>query len=934
MRDREDKQASYSASDSSHHGRTYTGAHSSVRGPKSIGHRESRESLSAAISPPPLKRQRTASDYFKSAAHNSCPKSLRRRPNTGPSALRHSFNGHSISFVDQQSRRAHDPAPSWKSYSFPAPPAYREHEHQLSNASSKKSDAPHLDRSSKTAPSTKRACPVCEKTSDTTYNPLIVCPGCERPYHDSCRNPSLIAGVDPHQWRCATCLSSNGTRKGPRKSLGLSLCGHSVDKEIPESRFRKSLGTSSLPVREDIALVSDTGTRSPQVPILGRIVPGNPRPNASESEIIGLSGRPKLNGPERTEVPNTPTQRSSQLDEPKHTAKTGIDEDIVSGTQPHTGSIAALVVLCSVCRKQRVLAKNGNESTKCRSCRNRSLIVEAGKLEIPETPDAAPTQGAKTRSSPDVLVSTPVSAVQTAPAPWFETGLVTSKPKIKKVGDDETPCTFTESHETLIDIDTPVEVSQVADTEGKKTLHKLDDATDRNPLKDHSRMQQSHLGDREKTLPEHSHPRFTTSLVNSRQEPPLTKKPENRRAEECTVLDASLSGQTEPLPPTIPEANELPSATSTTMIFIERAPLHTNPESLPHLGKESTTPPAPPNRHTNRELVRIALVSAGGSPLNALQVLDWLPNNISYLQKGGAAWEGSTKAALSKFPEFRGNKFAGARNLKAYNFMEAKTRLQYQRQYHEYCTTLESLSSRPNKPSPQNHYETATHSTRETECEIRRLKAVKSAPTPMSHTLTTTEPKHTLTSSSNNILGKNSPGDTLFMPFERTTPRQQATTLEYAQETNRETSLFKVFQQFQKPSIDVMTQEGKAKKIAEIRARPSRKKFFGSDHRLAHVRRYGRQDIHDESDGAWKRDPRKVEEKKPRREKDVDMTDRVNTRTLREVFNLPANAIPMNDGQGELAFRDGTLINGRLPRPRHIYRVGKIFGGELTTRLG
>jgi hypothetical protein len=74
-------------------------------------------------------------------------------------------------------------------------------------------------------------------------------------------------------------------------------------------------------------------------------------------------------GPERTEVPNTPTQQSSQLHIPSPLLNLrggATQEDIV----PSAGSlyieptpparITFGTVLCTVCHKQRLLAKSGN----------------------------------------------------------------------------------------------------------------------------------------------------------------------------------------------------------------------------------------------------------------------------------------------------------------------------------------------------------------------------------------------------------------------------------------------------------------------------------------------------------------------------------------------------------------------------------------------
>jgi len=169
------------------------------------------------------------------------------------------------------------------------------------------------------------------------------------------------------------------------------------------------------------------------------------------------------------------------------------------------------------------------------------------------------------------------------------------------------------------------------------------------------------------------------------------------------------------------------------------------------------------------------------------------------------------------------------------------------------------------------------------------------------------------------------------MPFERVVERIPKANLSYMENAERETS-YKAFLMSQRNSnIEPMTEDAKVRRLADIKARPSRKGFFGSENRLSHIRGYGREDIHDEREGAWKR--RRVGHGANSTIKggDGSLLDGGAT-TLREVFDLPENAIPMNDGQAELAFRDGTRVNERLPRSRKIFKVGKMFGGELTVR--
>lgn len=91
-----------------------------------------------------------------------------------------------------------------------------------------------------------------------------------------------------------------------------------------------------------------------------------------------------------------------------------------------------------------------------------------------------------------------------------------------------------------------------------------------------------------------------------------------------------------------------------------------------------------------------------------------------------------------------------------------------------------------------------------------------------------------------------------------------------------------------------------------------------------HVRN-NKKDIHDEKDGAWT--PRPADKTKDNKAKEagVAMTDRHTAMNLGDLFNLPANPLLMLHERG-LAFRDGTLVNGKLPRPKVIYKVGKKLG--------
>jgi hypothetical protein len=117
-----------------------------------------------AISPPPLKRQRTTYDK--------------------PSS---SFSGRMTTAPTVQSNREPDIISASKS--FPAPTARRRHDSRYTHYASGRR---HVSSS---VP--KPTCLFCDKSSATSYNPIVACPGCSKPYHDSCRTPPLAPDIQP-----------------------------------------------------------------------------------------------------------------------------------------------------------------------------------------------------------------------------------------------------------------------------------------------------------------------------------------------------------------------------------------------------------------------------------------------------------------------------------------------------------------------------------------------------------------------------------------------------------------------------------------------------------------------------------------------------------------------------------------------------------------
>jgi hypothetical protein len=350
-------------------------------------------------------------------------------------------------------------------------------------------------------------------------------------------------------------------------------------------------------------------------------------------------------------------------------------------------------------------------------------------------------------------------------------------------------------------------------------------------------------------------------------------------------------------------------------------------------------------RYTMRQLARIALVSANGSRMTTSQIFLWLARTFPYLQVGEDGWERNVQACLSRFDEFDSRTIPGdRRSRKLYGFKDVGTRERYEEEYSDIFATLGPHSKKELNISRENK----NHSKE----PVNMMRAVKSAPsrpflmnkqaspsstkiqTNSMHSSPLTKQKtaHTRTEPPTPNLPPEGAGNTFpSMPSARSVPRQPSEVLNLHPNIERVATFQAAFADL-KPSIETMTEVEKAQKIAEIKARPSRKKYFGEYYRLAHKRRYGLEDIHDERDGVWKPPRPTANELQPSVTGSVD-PDTGKAQSLRGLFNLPDNVIPMNDGHMELAFRDGTLVNGRLPRPRNVYKVGKLFGGELTVRM-
>lgn len=573
------------------------------------------------------------------------------------------------------------------------------------------------------------------------------------------------------------------------------------------------------------------------------------------------------------------------------------------------------------------------------SCRKRTI----GKVEIPESPEADESDP-ETKERPDTITGATSFPLQIVPdyTPhlWFQTGLVKSTMKIKrkKVG-RATPNDRDHQSKSATEYGTSPSPYHVV------------------PLCHHAdailQAFVPNTGSGSNLATEHQH---TTSMhphgascqqMRSEQQP--TKDSERhdykatvpqqvshggstRSGSMCIASSTSSDNEQAPTPDSVlprnkgsdvklEEDNPIPPALIWDHSKLSSRLPTSRRASMDQSAKCNESPSK--KRYTMRQLARIALVAASGQRMTTSQISIWLARTFSYLQLGKGVWESQVRSCLAHFAEFHGTKVSGARdNKKLYGFIDAETRAKYEAEHSEFLAT-----ARPASTLEQPEQDSAGKSEPRKIGERQPKRAVKSAPTmPQSilevyHHIQATSPRH-----QSAIPAREHRNDTAIMPFERSTPRRLFHLLDPDRGITQGTTHENAMLPYPAISVETMSKAEKAEKIKQIKGRPSRKTYFGSGHRLAHKRRHNLDDIHDERKGAWKPS---VTTAGGMTNQAMDLDDESN-RTLRQVFNLPDKMIPVNDGQTELAFKDGTQVGGRSARSRTMYKVGKMFGGELT----
>jgi len=335
--------------------------------------------------------------------------------------------------------------------------------------------------------------------------------------------------------------------------------------------------------------------------------------------------------PDYAEILKTPTQKSHRFDlviNRRVNDECGVESDdgLPVIDQPLTGLLTSLQVLCSTCQSQRVLAKIPNQVIQCRNCRNPGLITEGSKFEVPETPDAGSqnmTLAMPTRQQKDTLgiTSPPIPSVESM-SPWFQSNLVTSKPKVKqKVSDFVKPKKFSIGlTQNLLESNKCDENDQDVDLLEQMPIRKDNSSNDfASPTLDAAaQVTKTHSVKKKKIL---AAPQADIA--------PLSTRTQGSPSIDDNLRHISNPARTEWPIASIERDLVITSKTSNgslgTRTWLERDAMHLKTLS--------------DKRYTTRELAVIALSAADDSGLTAQEIIDWVAQTFTYLEKGTGSWE-------------------------------------------------------------------------------------------------------------------------------------------------------------------------------------------------------------------------------------------------------------------------------------------------------
>ena len=608
----------------------------------------------------------------------------------------------------------------------------------------------------------------------------------------------------------------------------------------------------------------------------------SPNPSQSNADRLHVLAPPiakRLPGYAK-EIPNTPDQGNGVLvheimapllSQPAANIPSSLStiDNVMTASQTDLGNR----VLCYSCKKLLVLSKNienvawyalPNFQQKALSSNNNSLQCRIGKSIIPETPEATAHQRRSGDDSGEARIGSTRVPVN---------GPIDGTPP------------FQARFSVISSIAT-------APLPGQRS------AANVNP-----QVRDDDIG-----VQEHNHSQGRQSL----------SKPQNRQQE---VQEKDIEVENRERPSSIGRVDkqaatgtsdiavqtDLPEKTSTEMrISMSASEIHTENQATINSRSTDTSEIVVPcivQGLSADHLAGLAILAAGDVPWTNTQVVDWVADNFPTHRRGDWSWENSVCSSLSS-KRFQSVKKPGVKDT-AYKFSSA-----------EICAFYKGMSALINIPlSNQAHSVFAittppAHSQAQDEDfehlisrgdltaqdkpqeDMYELFTANQDSSVQYHAQAVSEQLTPIEDSSAPEIGG------FYMPFEKSTLFRATNDVDPAPHVRRERSFHKAFPEYVKPTIDTMSEADINAKIAEIRKRPSRKQVWGS--RLAFKRCRGR-NIHDETKGKWH--PRIPIEMN---ENEVAIAAAKNA--WREALGFPQSPIPMLH-QGQLAFRDGTLVS-------------------------
>lgn len=518
-----------------------------------------------------------------------------------------------------------------------------------------------------------------------------------------------------------------------------------------------------------------------------------------------------------------------------------------------------------------------------RKCLEQSRNAQHERTEIPETPE--PAMHASLIETENPLSSSNSEArLQTegdrASMPWFSSGLVSAAPKIKR------------------------KKARLDDVRGNGVVAQGSPGT----LSTEVRQQPT---DPDNSIQSDNEGEATRMSFSPDQVSPVEARQPSSVANRTFATENAMS----------PVREHATTVESSRLDRSRPGPMRSRDGLSSEGGSQDPRQLAVQKSYTVRELAQIALVAANGKSLTVADAVSWISSTFLEESLTGA-WAKSIPSVFSRFDEFDGDKLVG-RKIR-YGFSSKETRRTYEQKFSAFLPL----------PSPTKRSEAALDRevSRQTGDRVQqkpRPRAVKTVQSEQERMVRDASAEDTdawlhppaRSPLRNEQLGlkrakiEQRKNDITFNPFQR---KVSPPKFWVPQEHNmhiRLTSFRELDASIVPPSIDSMTEEEIGQKIAEIKARPSRKKFFGQENKLAHKRRHKLVDIHDERDGAWRNPHAKTLTTHSDTDKTSDTSldtdvDEDESQTLRQLFNLPEHIIPMNDGHTELAFRDGTLVSG------------------------